>query len=85
MTDEEDRINWGLNKQIVSNEPLTEAERCRRHDWLRRYERRFIEIANLTLDQAQLCATAETFETLSEGFEDDPEGAADMEMSYWEP
>jgi hypothetical protein len=33
--------------------------------------------------QANACARAETFEVLSEGYEDDPEGAADMEMSYW--
>lgn len=53
--------------------------------WLDRYSRRFIECAGLTETQARACAKAETFEVLSEGFEDDPEGAADEEMSYWEP
>lgn len=46
---------------------------------------RFIEQAGLTHEQAAQCAAAESFETLSDGFEDDPEGAADSEMSYWEP
>jgi hypothetical protein len=52
--------------------------------WLKRYARRFITVAKLTPTQAQACADAETFETLSDGFEDDPEGAADVEMSYWD-
>lgn len=52
--------------------------------WFRRYKQRFIERAGLTEEQAQACADAETFSVLSEGFEDDPEGAADEEMSYWE-
>ncbi len=56
-----------------------------RADWLRRYAARFMVVAGLTQQQADACANAETFEVLSDGFEDDPEGAADMEMSYWEP
>jgi hypothetical protein len=52
--------------------------------WFERYKARFIECAELTAEQAEAFATAETFELLSEGFEDDPEGAADEEMSYWE-
>lgn len=54
-------------------------------EWLDRYKRRFIERAELTEGQASACAAAETFAVLSEGFDDDPEGAADEEMSYWEP
>lgn len=54
-----------------------------REEWFRRYRQRFIDQANLTEEQAQSCADAESFETLSEFFEDDPEGAADEEMSYW--
>lgn len=54
-------------------------------EWLRRYQQRMIDKAGLTEDQAKKCATADTYETLSDGFEDDPEDAADMEMSYWEP
>ncbi len=57
---------------------MTEAE------WLERYKQRFIERAELTPTQAQAFAEAESFATLSEFFEDDPEGAADEEMSYWE-
>lgn len=54
-----------------------------RAEWLRRYMNRFIERADLTPKQAEQCAKAESFEVLSQGFEDDPEGAADEEMSYW--
>lgn len=54
-------------------------------EWLQRYRQHFIDCAKLTVEQAHKCAEAESFEVLSEGFEDDPEGAADMEMSYWEP
>lgn len=53
-------------------------------EWLDRYKRRFMDVAELTADQAQACAEAESFAVLSEFFEDDPEGAADEEMSYWE-
>jgi hypothetical protein len=53
-------------------------------EWLTRYKQRFIDIAGLTETQAQACATAESFAVLSESFEDDPEEAADMEMSYWD-
>lgn len=53
--------------------------------WLDRYKRRFIEQLGLTEAQAQECAQAETFDVLSEMFEDNPEGAADEEMSCWEP
>lgn len=53
--------------------------------WLDRYKQRFIERAGLSETQAMACANAECFAVLSEGFEDDPEEAADEEMSYWEP
>jgi len=56
-----------------------------REEWLQRYTARFIVRARLTAEQAAACARAESFEVLSECFEDDPEGAADEEMSYWEP
>ncbi len=52
--------------------------------WLARYKQRFVEIAGLTEDQAQDFADGVLFEEVSDGFEDDPEGAADEEMSYWE-
>lgn len=53
-------------------------------EWLARYTQRFIDRADLTETQALLCAEAEPYERLSDGFEDDPEGAADEEMSYWD-
>jgi hypothetical protein len=54
-----------------------------REEWLARYKRRFVEIAGVTPAQAEMFAE-EPFEQISEFFEDDPEGAADEEMSYWE-
>ncbi len=53
-------------------------------EWLARYKWRLIDRAGLTEAQAQACAQAESFEVLSEFYEDDPEGAADEEMSDWE-
>ena len=55
-----------------------------KQEWLRRYQQRFVDVAKLDADAARQCAECETFERLSEGFEDDPEGAADEEMSYWD-
>ncbi len=34
---------------------------------------------------AQQCVDAAEFPGVMDGYEDDPEGAAQMEMSYWEP
>lgn len=53
--------------------PLTEDE------WMRRLRARFIERAG---DGAYAVADA-VYEEWRGGFEDDPEGAADEEMSYW--
>lgn len=66
------------NKALAAFTPtLTETE------WLDRYKARFVHVG-LTDSQADACARAESFAVLSEMFEDDPEGAADMEMSYWD-
>lgn len=59
------------------------AEHPTTEEWFTRYKQRFMDIAGLTQMQAQECANAEPFPVLAEGFEDDPEGAADEEMSYW--
>ena len=56
-----------------------------KEEWLARYKKRFIERLGLTEAQAEKCAQAESVEVLSGNFADDPEGSADMEMSYWEP
>ena len=53
-------------------------------EWLARYKQRFIDVCALDETAAEALAEAESFAVLSEGFEDDPEGAADEEMSYWE-
>jgi hypothetical protein len=52
-------------------------------EWLERYKRQFVAIAGVTPAQAEVFAD-EPFEQISEFFEDDPEGAADEEMSCWE-
>lgn len=54
-------------------------------EWLRRYQQRLIDQAGISSELAAQFAQAESFDVLSDGFEDDPEGAADSEMSYWEP
>lgn len=56
-----------------------------REEWLRRYAARFVAVAGVSPEFAEQCARAESFEMLSEWEPDDPEAAADMEMSYWEP
>lgn len=53
-------------------------------EWFTRYKQRFVAVAALDETAAEACAEAESFAVLSEGFEDDPEGAADSEMSYWD-
>ncbi len=56
-----------------------------REEWLKRYKQAFIDGADLTDSEAQSCVDAISFEDASRQFETDPEGAAQMEMSYWEP
>lgn len=80
-----------MSKSINRNSPMTDTpalvtrlqKSMSQEEWLRRYQQRFIDRAGLSLAQAKACARAESFEVLSEWFEDDPECAADMEMSYW--
>jgi len=54
-------------------------------EWLDRYKRRFMERAALSDGEAQhlVDEAVADFAEASEMFEDDPEGAADEEMSYW--
>lgn len=52
-------------------------------EWLRRYAAQIVKRANVSPELADECAHAAPFEVLSEMFEDDPEGAADEEMSCW--
>ncbi len=59
-------------------------QRIDRDEWLRRYKRRFIERAKVTEAQANALAETESFTVLSEDYKNDPEGAADEEMTYWE-
>lgn len=54
--------------------------------WLARYKQRFID-AGLTAEEAQECANCvELTDDLSDSpsVADDPEAAADDEMSYWD-
>ncbi|WP_155741271.1 hypothetical protein [Burkholderia pseudomultivorans] len=56
---------------------MTDAE------WLRRCAARFVQRANVDQQTANSYAEA-VFENVADfGFENDPEGAADCEMSYW--
>lgn len=64
------------------NEPLTE-ETMSQEEWLYRYKARIIDEADVTEECAQECAAAAPFAELSKGWENDPEGAADEELSYW--
>ena len=52
-------------------------------EWLKRYRQRFVDVASISEKFADELVRAESFEVLSDGFEDEPEEAADMEMSYW--
>lgn len=53
-------------------------------EWRDRYAKRIAEQAGWPEKSARKFAKdALPFTELSEGYEDDPEGAADMEMSYW--
>ena len=62
---------------------MSEIIKIEQAEWLRRYRQQFI---NRGVDEkaADGVASCDTFEALSHYFEDDPEGAADMEMSYWD-
>jgi len=52
--------------------------------WMARYKQRFIERAGLDAETVErMIASFPPFAELSDGCEDDPEYAADMEMSYW--
>ncbi|HEF4736141.1 hypothetical protein KTD19_26410 [Burkholderia multivorans] len=56
---------------------MTDAE------WLRRCAARFVQRANVDQQTANSFAEA-VFENVADfGFENDPEGAADCEMSHW--
>ena len=54
-----------------------------RKDWMFRYKESFVAVG-LSQKEALDCANAADYEEARAGFEDDPEGAAQMEMSYWE-
>ncbi len=54
------------------------------NEWLARYRQTFVD-AGCSLEEAMDCAYASPYEEVSKYFEDDPEGAAQEEMSYWEP
>ena len=53
-------------------------------EWLRRYRAEFKSAADLADKEAEDCAQAVTFEDASSCYKDVPEGAAQMEMSYWD-
>lgn len=78
MDRKRDKVEHFLAYSNVSQKVFTEQE------WLARYKARIMAVAHVRDDFAEACAQAEPFAVLSEFFEDDPEGAADEEMSYWD-
>jgi hypothetical protein len=54
-------------------------------EWKARYKQEFVRAAKLSDEQAQKCLDVAEFPDVMDGYEDDPEGAAQEEMSYWEP
>lgn len=63
---------------------LAENERQKtisEEEWMRRLRARFVKIAGEGADDV---ADAVAYEEWRDGWEDDPEGAADEEMSYWD-
>jgi len=77
---------------MTSRSDSLPEETLSRDGWLRRYRERFVEVAGFTAAQADdvtkaICTGPQDdngFTELSEGWENDPEGAADEEMSYWD-
>lgn len=61
----------------------TASPRLSQQEWLDRYKAQFVKRGCLP-ELAESASRAETFDVLSEDYEDDPEGSADMEMSYWD-
>lgn len=55
-----------------------------KEEWLKRYKQAFIDIADMPEIVADDMAGASAFEDASRGFEDDPEGAAQEELSYFD-
>lgn len=55
-----------------------------KQEWLQRYKQEFMNAAHLSDEEAQSCVDGATFEEQSRDYEDDPEGAAQLEMSYWD-
>jgi hypothetical protein len=57
------------------------TERISDEEFMRRLRARFIEVAGEGADEV---ADNADIVDWRDGFEDDPEGAADSEMSYWD-
>jgi hypothetical protein len=53
-------------------------------EWKQRYKQAFMDRANLTDAEAQMCLDAAEFPDVLDGYEDDPEGSALEEMSCWD-
>jgi len=66
----------------VANDHPSEDERLSDDEYMRRLRARFIERAGEGADAVADTVTID--EWRSGGFENDPEGSADEEMTYWE-
>lgn len=65
---------------MSGRDSMTKEKALTEDEWMRRLRARLVERAGPGADEV---ADAASFAEWSEGFEDDPEGAADEEMSYW--
>ncbi len=52
-------------------------------EWMIRLKARIKDKGGVGEELADQAARAMPFEDMSDGWEDDPEGAADMEVLYW--
>ena len=55
-----------------------------KEEWLKRYKQAFMDFGKASEAEANEYVKATDFEHAIEGYENDPEGAAHEEMSYWE-
>jgi hypothetical protein len=53
--------------------------------WKSRYRKRLMDKTDLGFLEADKVLEAADWPDIYDGYEDDPEGSADEEMSYWEP
>ncbi|WP_232436621.1 hypothetical protein [Burkholderia ubonensis] len=77
------RLRSAIFEQDIPSDDDSRDETITESAWLRRCAARFVRRGNVDQHIADSYAIA-AFENAADfGFENDPEGAADCEMSYW--